>query len=164
MGTQLSQGITDLKGSASTPCKRSVCTLVGTDRLWQPRPRKSMSIRVLVVDDHEAFRHAARTVVSRSPCFELVGEAASGEESVDEARRLQPDLVLMDVRLPGMDGVEASRLITIENRQTLVVLISTVPADELGLRLASCGAAGFIPKEQFGPRSLAAAWAAAARD
>jgi DNA-binding NarL/FixJ family response regulator len=120
-----------------------------------------MSVRVLVVDDHDVFRRAARAVVWQSPGFELVGEATSGEESIDQTRRLQPDLVLMDVRLPGIDGVEAARRIARLERHPVVVLISTSRPDELGVHLASSGAAGFIAKEQFGPASLAAAWAAA---
>jgi DNA-binding NarL/FixJ family response regulator len=122
-----------------------------------------MAVKVLVVDDHEVFRRVARAVVGQSPEFELVGEAATGEESIEQARGLCPELVLMDIRLPGMDGLEAARRITADPGHPVVVLISTTPADELGPRLGTCGAAGFINKEAFGPATLSAAWEAATR-
>ena len=68
-----------------------------------------MSIRVLIVDDLEPFRSAARAVIQATPGFEVVGEVATGEASVETARALRPDLVLMDVNLPGIGGAEATR-------------------------------------------------------
>ena len=66
-------------------------------------------VRVLIVDDQASFRHAARSVIELTPGFVVVGDAATGEAALDAARALRPDLVLMDVHLPGIDGLEASR-------------------------------------------------------
>ncbi len=86
-----------------------------------------MTVRVLIVDDQEPFRAVAREVVEAAGDFEVVGEAASGEESVDLAQALRPDLVLMDVNLPGMDGTD--RLTPISGMATHRVRI----ADAAGL-------------------------------
>jgi DNA-binding NarL/FixJ family response regulator len=107
--------------------------------VMEPEPQ----VRVLVADDQEPFRRAARAVVAAAPGFTLVGEASSGEEAVELAAALLPDLVLLDVRMPGIGGAEAARQIV----APLVVLVSTYPAagviDAAPLR--------FLPKEDFGP-------------
>ena len=117
-----------------------------------------MAVRVLIVDDQAAFRSAAREVVAATSGFEVVGEAASGEESVAAARRLHPDLVLMDVRLPGVDGIEASRRIRAENDAITVFLLSTYDEEEFSPRMASARAAAFIPKGVFGSDRLSLTW------
>ena len=120
-----------------------------------------MTVRVLIVDDQEPFRLAARMVVEASEDFTVVGEAESGEESVQLARELRPDLVLMDVNLPGINGLEATRLI-LEGSETIVILVlSTYEEDEYASRAVEAGAAGYIPKASFGPDRLADAWAEA---
>ncbi|HSJ51988.1 MAG TPA: response regulator transcription factor [Actinomycetota bacterium] len=122
-----------------------------------------MPVRVLIVDDQEPFRMAARLVVDATDGFEVVGEAETGEASVEMARELRPDLVLMDVNLPGINGLEATRQI-IEGRgdAVVVLLLSTYEEDEYAPRAAECGAAAYIPKATFGPDRLEQAWAAAA--
>jgi DNA-binding NarL/FixJ family response regulator len=121
-----------------------------------------VAVRVLIVDDHATFLRAARRVLARLPGFEVVGEAATGEESVEAARRLQPDLVLMDVHLPGISGMEASRRIRREAQDAPVVfLLSTYEAAEYATQTAGCGAAAYLAKAEFGPAVLASAWAAA---
>ncbi len=120
-------------------------------------------VRVLIVDDQEPFRMAARLVVEATDGFDVVGEAESGEESVEMARDLKPDLVLMDVNLPGINGLEATRQILGERSEPVVVLLlSTYEEDEYAPRAAECGASAYIPKAAFGPDRLEAAWAAAA--
>lgn len=119
-----------------------------------------MTVRVLIVDDQEPFRRAARMVVEATEGFELVGEAETGEASVDLARELDPDLVLMDVNLPGMDGMEATRRI-LTSSDRVVFLVSTYEGEEYASRAAECGAAAYIPKSEFGPERLAEAWAVA---
>ena len=121
-----------------------------------------MPVRVLIVDDQEPFRMAARLVVDATDGFEVVGEAESGEASVDMARELRPDLVLMDVNLPGINGLDATRQILSEQTDSVVVLLlSTYEEAEYAPRAAECGAAAYIPKAVFGPDRLEEAWAAA---
>ena len=120
-----------------------------------------MTVRVLIVDDQEPFREAARMVVEVSDGFEVVGEAESGEEGVERARELHPDLVLMDVNLGGIDGTEATRRILAEGTASVVFLVSTYEPAEYAPKAAECGAAAYIPKSTFGPFELEDAWAAA---
>jgi DNA-binding NarL/FixJ family response regulator len=120
-----------------------------------------MAVKVLIVDDQSAFRAAAREVVGATVGFEVVGEAASGEESISAVRRLHPDLVLMDVRLPGVDGLEASRLIRSEQADITVFLLSTYDEEEFASRIARSRAAAFIPKAAFSSDSLLSTWDAA---
>ena len=121
-----------------------------------------MATRVLIVDDQEPFRLAARAVVEMTDGFEVAGEAETGEDAVDTARDLAPDLVLMDVNLPGIDGIEATRRILEESDGRVVVLmVSTYEAEEYSPRAAEAGAAAYIPKSEFDPDRLEEAWAAA---
>ena len=119
-----------------------------------------MPVRVLIVDDQEPFRLAARLVVEATDGFEVVGEAETGESSVEMARDLKPDLVLMDVNLPGINGLDATRQILGEHAESVVVLLlSTYEEEEYAPRAAECGASAYIPKAVFGPDRLESAWA-----
>jgi DNA-binding NarL/FixJ family response regulator len=118
-------------------------------------------VRVLIVDDQEPFRRAMATVVSATEGFTVVGSVTTGEESLVAAGELSPDLVLMDVNLPGIDGVEATRRLVSEPNPPLVVLLSTYDEDQVDA--AGCGAASYIPKAAFGPDRLSAAWHDAGR-
>src|ERR687888_1936992 len=120
-----------------------------------------MTVRVLIVDDQEPFREAARMVVDVTEGFEVVGEAETGESGVEAARELRPDLVLMDVNLPGIDGPEATRRILAELAETVVFLVSTYEPAEYEPKAAECGAAAYIPKSSFGPDQLEEAWSRA---
>ena len=125
----------------------------------------STPVRVLIVDDQEPFRMAARMVVEATDGFEVVGESETGEQSVDMARELSPDLVLMDVNLPGINGLDATRQILSEADETtnrvVILLLSTYEEAEYAPRAVECGAAAYIPKSSFGPDRLADAWEAA---
>jgi DNA-binding NarL/FixJ family response regulator len=121
-----------------------------------------MPVRVLIVDDQEPFRMAARMVVEATDGFDVVGEAETGEDSVEMARERKPDLVLMDVNLPGINGLDATRQILAEGADRVVVLLlSTYEEEEYAPRAAECGAAAYIPKAVFGPDRLEQAWAEA---
>jgi DNA-binding NarL/FixJ family response regulator len=118
-----------------------------------------MSVRVLIVDDQEPFRMAARMVVEVTDGFEVVGEAETGEDSVSMAADLKPDLVLMDVNLPGINGLDATRqILSGAGDAVVVLLLSTYEEEEYAPRAAECGAAAYIPKAVFGPDRLETAW------
>ena len=124
-----------------------------------------MTVRVVIVDDQQPFRVAARMVVDRTDGFEVVGEADSGEASIELAQTLLPDLVLMDVHLPGMDGIEATRRILelSPSRPPVVLLVSTYDEESYAARATECGAAAYVSKASFGPARLASVWRAASR-
>jgi DNA-binding NarL/FixJ family response regulator len=113
--------------------------------------------RVVIVDDQSSFRSAARLVVELSDGFELVGEAETGEEAVTMVAAVGPDLVLMDVNLPGIDGLEATRRIVASGSHARILVLSTYSASEYEAAAAAAGAVGFLPKDDFGPDSLTAA-------
>ena len=117
-----------------------------------------MAVRVLIVDDQEPFRLAARMVVEATDGFEVVGDAETGEDSVEAAHELDPDLVLMDVNLPGINGLEATRRILDGSTRVVILLLSTYEEAEYAPRAAEAGAAAYIPKSSFGPDQLAEAW------
>jgi two-component system, NarL family, invasion response regulator UvrY len=115
-------------------------------------------VRVLTVDDQVVFRDAARDVITATAGFEPVGDAASGEEAMDEVERLRPELVLLDVRMPGIGGIEAARRITAAHPETVVVLISIEDFDEFAEDAHESGAAALVRKQDFGPALLRRIW------
>jgi DNA-binding NarL/FixJ family response regulator len=121
-------------------------------------------VRVVIVDDQKPFRMAARDVIEVTGGFEVVGEAETGEDAVEVVKEMAPDLVLMDLNLPGIDGLEATKRIVAERSNHVVVLmVSTYEAEEFAPRAEEAGAAAYISKSEFGPDQLEEAWAAATR-
>jgi DNA-binding NarL/FixJ family response regulator len=112
-------------------------------------------LRVLLVDDQLPFRVAARSVLESGEDYIVVGEAADGERAVELAGSLLPQVILMDVRLPGISGIEATRRILRQNPAAIVVLLSTHGAADLPSDLLQCGAIGFLRKEMLDPIALA---------
>ena len=118
-----------------------------------------MSVRVLIVDDQAPFRDAARAVVEATDGFDVIGESSTGEASVDATRQLKPDLVLMDVNLPGINGLDATRRILRDSNGVVVVLLlSTYDEEDYASKAAECGASAYIAKSRFDPDRLTAAW------
>ncbi|MBA2327242.1 MAG: response regulator transcription factor [Actinobacteria bacterium] len=115
-------------------------------------------VSVLIVDDQAPFRSAARAVVAMTPGFEVAAEAATGEEALALVESAPPDLVLMDINMPGINGIEAARQITAAHPRTAVILLSTYAADELPADARTCGAATYVNKEEFGPDVLRHLW------
>ena len=117
-----------------------------------------MGVGVLVVDDNAGFRRAALEVVGATPGFEPLGEAASGEEALALAAELKPELILLDVRMPVMDGIETARRLSTEHPGAVIVLISIDYASELPDEVGSCGAKALIRKRDFGSLVLRRLW------
>jgi DNA-binding NarL/FixJ family response regulator len=116
----------------------------------------SEPIRVLLVDDEELVRFGLRTVLEASGGFEVVGEAGDGAAGVRAARELRPDVVLTDIRMPGMDGLEATRQILALPDPPQVAVLTTFHLDEYVYAALAAGAAGFLLKDTP-PRQIAAA-------
>jgi CheY-like chemotaxis protein len=120
-----------------------------------------MSRSVLIVDDHPSFRASARRMLEGEG-YDVVGEAADGSEALQAARELGPDVILLDVRLPDLDGFAVCRRITgavtgADNGlpgSPAVILISSREVDEWGAVVNDCGAIGFIPKAKLSARAM----------
>ena len=115
-------------------------------------------IRVLTVDDHPPFRDAARAVITATTGFEALAEVSSGEDALALLDRLRPDLVLLDVSLPGIDGLEACRRLTAAANPPLVILISADDDPMLRESAHEYGAAGFVAKKELRPGVLRMVW------
>jgi DNA-binding NarL/FixJ family response regulator len=105
-----------------------------------------MTIRVLVVDDQELVRAGFIMILSSQDDIEVIGEAGDGAEALDEARRLRPDIVLMDIRMPNMDGLEATRVLKADT-DARVLILTTFDPDEYVYQALRAGASGFVLKD-----------------
>jgi DNA-binding NarL/FixJ family response regulator len=106
-----------------------------------------VTIRVLLVDDQALLRSGFRMVLEEEPDLTIVGEAAHGEEAVRLSAQLKPDVVLMDVRMPGMDGIEATRRIVEQSTESKVLVLTTFDLDEYVFSALRYGASGFLLKD-----------------
>jgi DNA-binding NarL/FixJ family response regulator len=120
-------------------------------------------VRVLTVDDQAPFREAARAIVARTPGFELAGESEDGLAALARAREVDPDIVLLDVRMSGIDGIETARRLSAEDASRVIVLVSSADARELSYLAASSGAAAVLRKHWLTPRLLRGLWVALRR-
>jgi two-component system, NarL family, invasion response regulator UvrY len=122
-----------------------------------PTPRRP--VRVLTVDDQAVFRAAARDVIDATPGFEALGDAASGAEALALAESLRPDLILMDIRMAGMDGIETTRRLREARPESVVVLISFEDPVDVDAVAHGCGAVASLRKQDFCSDALRRLWA-----
>lgn len=106
-----------------------------------------MSLRVLLVDDHEVVRVGVRALIERQPGMEVVGEASTVREAVTQSKQLAPDVVVLDIRLPGGNGLEACRQIKIDRPETRIIVLTSFPDDEVLFDAIACGADGYVLKQ-----------------
>jgi DNA-binding NarL/FixJ family response regulator len=121
-------------------------------------------MRVLLADDQELFREGVRLILETADDISVIGEAADGFEAVRQARLLEPDLVLMDVRMPRLDGLEATRRILAERSQARVIVLTTFDLDEYVYAAMKAGASGFLLKDLRRDQLIGAIRTAAAGD
>ncbi len=114
----------------------------------------------MVADDQPSFRRATAAAVSTLDGFVMAGVCVSGEDAVDRVRERGADLLLMDIHMPGMGGIEAARLIHAAHPGVVIVLMSTYDAEDLPAGAAACGASSYVRKEQLGPDALLQIWRA----
>ena len=123
-----------------------------------------MSVSVLLADDQELLRRGLRMVLEEAPDLTVVGEAADGPEAVGLAASLRPDVILMDVRMPGIDGIEATRRIVAETPACRVLILTTFDLDEYAFTALRYGASGFLLKDVRGAELVSAVRTVAAGD
>jgi DNA-binding NarL/FixJ family response regulator len=116
------------------------------------------TVSVLIVDDQLPFRAVARTVVGLTAGFTLAGEAESAESALAAVDARPPDLVLMDINLPGINGIEATRRIRATHPEVAVILLSTYSEADLPSDARECGAIAYVHKEDFGPAVIRELW------
>jgi two-component system, NarL family, invasion response regulator UvrY len=115
-------------------------------------------VGVLIVDDQETFRRIGRELISATPGFVCLADAASAEEALEAAVALRPSLALVDVKMPGIDGLETTRRLRAALPGAVVVLVSANGDRELEAAAAACGAAAFVPKQRLTPTALHTLW------
>jgi DNA-binding NarL/FixJ family response regulator len=113
-------------------------------------------LRIVVVDDHAIMRRGVRDLLESHPGWEVAGEAATGREAVDLARRLQPDIVVMDLSLPELNGLEATRQVRKESPRTEVLVLTMHHSEELARSVLQAGARGYVLKSDADQNLIAA--------
>jgi DNA-binding NarL/FixJ family response regulator len=116
---------------------------------------ETVGVTVLIVDDHPSFRASARTLLEEEG-YDVVGEAENGETAVEAARELHPDLVLLDVQLPGIDGFHVADELRKLEDPPIVILTSSRDGADYGPCISLCGAHGFVPKADLSGAAIAA--------
>src|SRR5579871_4383792 len=133
--------------------KRRQLYTMHTDRLQRIGSGESEQgnvIRILLVDDHALVREGTRRLLETESDVAVVAEASSGEEAIELARRLLPDIAVMDISMPGIDGIEATRAIKKECHETAVLVLSAYDDEPYLMALLEAGAAGFLLKNVHG--------------
>lgn len=119
-------------------------------------------IRLLLADDHAVVRSGLRLLLEAQPDMEIIGEVENGEDAIRRTAELKPDVVLMDIEMPGMNGIEATRRIKRESPQTAVLALTMYEDDQYFFEMLQAGAAGYVPK-RAAPDELASAIRAVSR-
>jgi two-component system invasion response regulator UvrY len=119
-------------------------------------------VRVWVVDDQASFRMATAAALAAMEDFVMAGECETGESAIELMRNASAEIVLMDIHMPGMGGIEATRRIRAAHPDLMVLLMSTYDVEDLPAAAADCGAAAYLHKEQLSPDLLTRLWRAAA--
>jgi two-component system, NarL family, response regulator LiaR len=114
------------------------------------------TIRVLLVDDHEVARRGIRSVLAGNPDLEVVGESADGEEAVKKTSELRPDIILLDISLPGISGIDAAKSVHKISPETRVIFVSQHDSVRIAKDAMSFGASGYVVKSDAGRDLLAA--------
>src|SRR5713226_8224045 len=125
--------------------------------------RHPQELRILVVDDHPLFRRGVRGLLHDQPGWRVVGEAVSGREAVDQAKKLRPDVAILDVTMPELDGIEATRQLREAAPDTKVLILTMHESRQMVRRLLEAGASGYVLKSDF-PRSLVRAVRTVSKD
>jgi len=120
--------------------------------------RHDHEVTVITVDDQQVFREAAQDVIDATAGFTSVGEASSGAEALNLVDERRPELVLLDVRMPGMGGIEVARRIKDAHPEVVVVLISIEEPANVPASVSSSGAEALVRKQDFGPHTLRGLW------
>ncbi len=119
-------------------------------------PRPSGPIRVLIADDHKILRQGLASIINSQPDLELAGEAKDGREAVELARQLRPDVVVMDIEMPGTNGVDATRTIATEHPEIRVIGLSMHTREDMEQAMRAAGAFEYLPKDGPAENLLAA--------
>lgn len=109
-----------------------------------------MTMRLLIADDHAVVREGLRLILGEQPDFEVVGEAATGREAVDLARRLKPDIVLMDISMPELNGIDATQALASDDAPPRIIVLSMHASSEYVFEAFRAGARGYLVKESVG--------------
>ncbi len=120
-----------------------------------------MPIRIVVVDDHSVVRQGLRMFLSLDPELEVIGEASNGQEAIEQVKKLKPDVVLMDLLMPVMDGITATQIIRREHSDTEVIALTSVLEDAAVINAVRAGAIGYLLKDTQGDELCQAIKAAA---
>ena len=117
-------------------------------------------VRIMIVDDHEVARRGIRSVLLGNPGFDLVGEATDGEEAVEKAQELRPDVILLDITLPGINGIQAAASIHAVSPESRIIFVSQHDSVQTARNALSVGAYGYVVKSDAGRDLLPAIEAA----
>jgi two-component system, NarL family, invasion response regulator UvrY len=138
--------------------KGGVCTIVRGDSTRHDGTVADDLVRVLVVDDQASFRRATAATLAAMDDFVMAGECETGESALDLIDDSRADIVLMDIHMPGIGGIEAARRLRAAHPGLVVVLMSTYDLEDLPAAASDCGAVAYLHKEHLSPELLSRIW------